>query len=51
LDLLGSLPKLKEMIEMYKAKEREVDEIDKRLKLIEMQLGFINDNEKVCKGK
>ena len=51
LNLLGSLPKLKEMIEMYKAKEREVDEIEKRLKLIEMQLGFINDNENVCKGK
>ena len=51
LDLLGSLPKLKQMIEMYKAKEREVDEIEKRLKLIEMQLAFIDDNDKVCKCK
>ena len=51
LHLLGSLPKLKRMIERYKAKEREVDEIEKKLKLIEIQLVFIDNNEKVCKGK
>ena len=48
MNVLGSISDINKKINQYKEKEIELDEIEKKIELIESQLMFIEKNEKEC---